>query len=413
MHKKLLILFITIIILPISAVAEWMPQKTILEGVWGKDIGQFGIFHGDSFDSFPMKYLVDNKDNIIIQDHVNRRIQIFNDGKYTVIMPDFLPVGFEKEDWPYDGTLAIVDETVIETRNGHIYNFQGNFVGNFSVREKYFIGQDKEGNLYFKDLTNKFQKYAPTGELLSSYDQRPLELGVVISKIYRNGGGEYVIKYEDITFNISSSDTLESASFVRDQKGYLYGYAIVQIMQESDQLHSRAFRFDRCGKAVGAFNLPEDNVEELDVGGDTAFGEIRYIYHAQYGTPVIGPDGSVYAWKRTPTTYSILKWTWVDSPDDPKGGPDAPLDLKVAPSTDGLFLTWTASPQDPGCVEGYEVERSSTSGGIFSNLTTTAAGVVKYNDTGAFAGSTYYYRIRAKSSCGPSPYTAEISGKRP
>jgi hypothetical protein len=38
----------------------------------------------------------------------------------------------------------------------------------------------------------------------------------------------------------------------------------------------------------------------------------------EYGPPVIGPDGSVYAYKRTPDTYSILKWTWVDDANDPK-----------------------------------------------------------------------------------------------
>jgi len=132
-----------------------------------------------------------------------------------------------------------------------------------------------------------------------------------------------------------------------------------------------------------------------------------------YGNALWDDEGNIFTFRKTPSTFTLLKWTWVDSPNDPKGGPDAPTDLKVAPATTGLSVTWTASPQDPGCVEGYEVERSATSGGIFSNITTTAPGVVSYSDTSVLPGSSAFYRVRAKSSCGPSDYTAVIGGTRP
>lgn len=82
------------------------------------------------------------------------------------------------------------------------------------------------------------------------------------------------------------------------------------------------------------------------------------------------------------------------------------------PSTTGLYLTWTASPSDPGCVTGYEVARATSSGGVFSSVGTVNAGVVKYNDTSAAAGTTYFYKVRAVAGSEYSPYTAEVSGKR-
>jgi len=84
----------------------------------------------------------------------------------------------------------------------------------------------------------------------------------------------------------------------------------------------------------------------------------------------------------------------------------------VTPSINGLYLTWTTSPNDPGCVTGYEVVRATSSGGVYSNLTTVEKGVVKYNDTSASAGTTYYYKVRAVAGTEYSPYTAVVSGKR-
>ena len=102
---------------------------------------------------------------------------------------------------------------------------------------------------------------------------------------------------------------------------------------------------------------------------------------------------------------------WVDDPNVPTG-PDAPTNLTVKPSINGLYLTWTSSPNDPGCVTGYEISRATTAGGIYSIVTTVDKGGVKYNDMTAAAGTTYYYKIRAVSGTEYSPYTSEVSGKR-
>jgi hypothetical protein len=115
--------------------------------------------------------------------------------------------------------------------------------------------------------------------------------------------------------------------------------------------------------------------------------------------------------KRTPDAYSILKWTWQDEPNVPSG-PDAPTNIAAASSINGLYLTWVASPQDPGCVTGYEVSRATSAGGVSTTVGTVNGGVLKYNDTSATAGTMYYYKIRAVSGTEFSPYTVETPGKR-
>ena len=93
-------------------------------------------------------------------------------------------------------------------------------------------------------------------------------------------------------------------------------------------------------------------------------------------------------------------------------GPDAPTGLSLMPSINGLYLSWTASPNDPGCVTGYEVTRSTTAGGVSTVIATVNAGMLKYNDATAAAGTTYYYKVRAMAGMEYSPYTSEVSGKR-
>jgi hypothetical protein len=203
-------------------------------------------------------------------------------------------------------------------------------------------------------------------------------------------------------------------NFVRDQNDFLYFYTTYTAkdpVSGEDSMTSYVVKYDQCGKKVGELNLPISEYESLtqeELDMPTTTLRVR----KEYGPPVIGPDGSVYAYKRTPDTYSILKWTWVDSPDDPQPGPDAPANLTVQPSIDGLYLTWGASPQDPGCVDGYEVERSTSAGGIYTSVKATDPGVLKFNDTGALPGSTYFHKVRAKSGSTFSPYTAEMSGTR-
>ncbi len=89
-----------------------------------------------------------------------------------------------------------------------------------------------------------------------------------------------------------------------------------------------------------------------------------------------------------------------------KSVPTAPVVRIGNSGTSGKpMLTWNA-------VEGatsYRIYRSTSRGSGYSLLGTTTA--TSYTNTGAKAGTTYYYRVKACNDAGLSPYSNTVSGK--
>ena len=267
------------------------------------------------------------------------------------------------------------------------------------VLPEYAIGTillvTSQGNL----MTTSGGKYfliSPNGKMLKSYESRPLEVGMI--KEEKIGEDEYkvTIKYPDkewVNYGEGSC-----GNYVRDMNDKLYCPGSKQVI-----------RYSSCGKEIAELMIPDDNIEEIPraPGIEPIINVIE-----EYGSAVIAPNGDVYTWKRTPDKYSIIKWTWQDSPNDPVGGPDPSKDLSATSSPTGISLGWDASPQDPGCVTGYEIFRSTTAGGPYTTLASVNKGVFKYEDATAESGITYYYRVRALSDLGPSEYSNEAFGKR-
>lgn len=366
-----------------NCLAKWTGPTEIIHGSWGGSFTEFGLSSEDSGDTLPEVQAVMPNGDINIYDPVNNRIVIYGqDGafvrevKYILKSEEDGMKRYELSDYRYA-----------------ISNIQRIFA---------------DGRLLMAS-GGKYYLKSPSGQLIEIYDERPQVLGLE-RDAYTSPDGNYlqVIEYEDVTIRAISLVGLEK--YFRDQAGNMYGVGKIKGTGAYPWRY-RVYKYDKCSKVLGHIDLPENKIHEESADLGTA--PVSHVtVEEEYGEPIIGPNGDIYCWKRTPETYSILKWTWVDDPNDPKGGPDAPANLKVIPSLDGLYLTWDVSPQDPGCVDGYEVERASTSGGIFNTVITVAHGVLKYNDTSALPGSTYYYRIRAKSAAGYSSYTAEASGKR-
>jgi hypothetical protein len=85
------------------------------------------------------------------------------------------------------------------------------------------------------------------------------------------------------------------------------------------------------------------------------------------------------------------------------GVPTAPSGLSAtAISSSKINLNWTdnASAED-----GFKIERSTSSGGPFTQIGTTNANAATYSDTGLNMNTAYYYRVRAYNSVGNSDYS--------
>jgi hypothetical protein len=83
--------------------------------------------------------------------------------------------------------------------------------------------------------------------------------------------------------------------------------------------------------------------------------------------------------------------------------PLAPNDLVARAGTEQAVLSWTASTN----ATTYNVKRSATSGGTYTNIANVAG--TNYTDTGVFGGTTYYYAVSALNVGGESTNSAPAS----
>ena len=89
----------------------------------------------------------------------------------------------------------------------------------------------------------------------------------------------------------------------------------------------------------------------------------------------------------------------------PMAVPSVPQNLAVAGGDLRTILTWQAPSDTGGGITNYEVYRGTTSGG--ETLLTELGNVLTYTDTGVSNGSTYYYKVSAKSSAGEGSQSNE------
>ena len=84
------------------------------------------------------------------------------------------------------------------------------------------------------------------------------------------------------------------------------------------------------------------------------------------------------------------------------GGPDttpptAPSNLTASAAKRKISLSWGASTDNVG-VTGYQIWRSSSAAGPFSQIATTTA--TTYTNSGLTSGSTWYYQVKATDAAG-------------
>ena len=92
----------------------------------------------------------------------------------------------------------------------------------------------------------------------------------------------------------------------------------------------------------------------------------------------------------------------------PLPAPAAPLSLKATNGSASVALTWAAGTGAPST--GYNLYRSTSSGGEGSTPYQTGLSSTSYTDTGVTPGTHYYYQVTAANATGESPRSNEVSG---
>lgn len=298
---KISLLVLFLLLSTSNVYSAWEGPVDVVVGTWGTNTGQFGISYQDTADLFPQSFGVSNSGKIVIADSINEVLHIFNnDGSFLRDIRK--PV--TRKRWPYD--VDVNDECAVV---GYV-----DFTHTFNITTGELIGtaNNMGGAKYVSDDCSKiyvdvgttqvtWKVYSPTGNLIRTTTERPLELGKVKEK-KTAAGYTYTVQYPDITnpntvktYTINLPGPYER--FVRDNTGNIYTIAGKAVR-----------KFDGEGREIGVMRTPANEIRTIRPAGGGFEAETEVI--AQYGEPVVAPTGDVYTWKRTPTAYSIIKWTW-------------------------------------------------------------------------------------------------------
>jgi hypothetical protein len=97
--------------------------------------------------------------------------------------------------------------------------------------------------------------------------------------------------------------------------------------------------------------------------------------------------------------------TYGDVVDYVNTPPNAPTGLNATPGANLVSLSWTAATGSP---TGYNVKRSTVSGGPYGTVGTTTVPTLSYNDS-VLGGQTFYYVVSAVNGAGESTDSSQVS----
>lgn len=309
-----------------KASAEWSGPESVVSGKWGDGPNDFGFVSSDSAEGFPEKFFVDESNSIVISDQYNKRIKIYKNGAtISCFGPKSIDLGKHRSVWPRDN-FGVIDGVIVADGYGkvQVYSYDGSLYSEFYYPEFNFYGLSVDGNIIMYSSAGKiFKKYSVDSEFIDEYKNMGSAKGSNYSEIYRYGKRFLCFNKNGIEATIAYSKHNLGSALDNQGNIYLYSYAI-----DHDRTGDVPItvwyvdKFDAHGNELSHFVMPSSRYEPIPENEEDSPGHKQKVIE-EFGSPVIAPDGSIYCWKRTPSTYSILKWTWLENSAGSQGAPNA------------------------------------------------------------------------------------------
>jgi len=123
-------------------------------------------------------------------------------------------------------------------------------------------------------------------------------------------------------------------------------------------------------------------------------------------------EGTTYYYRvRAYHSYGTSAYSNEAMAATPVALPAAPSNLTVSViASTQITLTWTDNSTNE---TGFLVERRTGTSVTWSQIASLSANVRAFSDTGLTAGTTYYYRVRARNASGYSGYSNEVMAATP
>lgn len=385
---QLLLLFGLIAHNPAPVHAGWSGPGVVASGTWGNAEKQFTVESTDMGDIYPTEFFVLDDGTVVIEDG---KLKVYRNGAFA-------------EALHVEGRILFCDQAIVvipwAREDGKpvdrdlSFRPSGGRTG-WKVPAKLITGHldwiNRDCTFVTKDEEKIYRRYSPTGKLIETR----LHPERIRHERLNDGHYRISVTYDDLVYTFIRKDQYAYGRYVQDGNRMLYGISGGSV----DVLN-------QCGKVIDSMRLPEN----MKFGADEDDNHNRnQLVHDEYGEPFVDAYGNVYTWKRTPAGFSILKWKRQAGIVAPPV-PDPPLEPLAMIVASGLYVTWKQSPQDPGCVTGYELSRSTEWCGPYTPIASVEPGVLKFKDVSAERGTVYYYRVRAMAGKEFSVYAATPSG---
>jgi len=249
-----------------------------------------------------------------------------------------------------------------------------------------------------------------TGEVTTITVVATDNVDVVSAKIFIDGdtAGLDMAESPDNTFTFDvpvPSDSTENIAYqvtIYDQAGNSAASNIYTVTVTDND--------DPVAEAGADQTVDEDTTVSFDASGSSDnIGIVSYQWNFGDGVGTASGSSPTYIYPE-PGTYTVTL-TAADAAGNTSldslvvtvldiTPPTAPTNLSATYSGGAVSLSWQASSDNSGSVAGYNIYRSTSSGGPYEKLNSSLLVATNYLDAGVAVGSTYHYVVTAIDAAG-------------